>query len=74
VRQSHYWTRFYTHGQAENFAEWRRRMREAVPDVNDLSRGPYSSPEYFYWNDPVHYTKATAEKLIDLIMAAKPGS
>ena len=63
--------RVVAHEQAEQFGEWRQCLRAAVPDVNDLSVEPFSSPEYFYWNDPVHFTEAAAEKIIDMILGIK---
>lgn len=59
--------RIVAHGHAATFDLWRQRMKEAFPDVFDLTQAPFSSPEFFYWNDPVHYTRATSERIVDLL-------
>lgn len=60
------------HGQGSEFDEWRRKMKKNFPEIRDLSTTPFSDPEYFYWNDPVHYTKATGGKILEFLLREKP--
>jgi hypothetical protein len=62
--------RISNHGQAPVFEEWRGRMKAAFPGIHDLTMEPFSKPKDFYWNDPVHYTKATGGEIIDLIFGS----
>ncbi len=54
-----------------DFQDWKVKMNSAFPNIVDLSSEPFSGPENFYWNDPVHYTKATGEKILEVLVKGR---
>ncbi len=60
-------------GLSGYLARWRQDMKSILPGLVDFTDGPFSEARYFYWDDPLHYTRSTAKLVMERILTDEIG-